>query len=338
MNDKNKMQIRLIAVKWSLLIITFLMVLFSSGSSAGQTQHMVQTVLLEQWGEDFVVGVIYAQPQAAADSAKAQEKYILKSAKGDNLAQAFAELNASEDMKLSYDMVEFVLLTGRFGKTELEDYAKLISEMPFGSLSASVSACETGIIQLEEFAKGDELAVENILNELKLIKTVSPRLYQSESDEMVLPIIGVKIANVQTKIVDVNAEKQLLYISNNNAMKLSENESKFLHLLQGKSEPLSFECESGLFTVQERIVSLEKNNDERISVLFYGALNSAQDSSKDAIIKMEQYLEEELETFISEKMSNNWDILGFSQKQNFDDINKANVKFFVHVELYLFEK
>ncbi len=178
---------RNVAQKVKVILLVFALILVLSMSDSGRLSdgYMVRAVLLQQEGNVYQVGVLYQDPEAAANSADVQASIKLARAEGDSLLAAFQALEQDFAAELSYQLSDYLLLCGACSKQTLAEYALQVQTTQCGRYAAQVSYLSQDLATLAVQIEQDAQLAQLLLETLQAAQ--APYLYQVSEETLVMP-------------------------------------------------------------------------------------------------------------------------------------------------------
>ncbi len=326
---ENRRQRQLSKMIWFgvLLGLVFGVMLCTSGWQRTAGDNIVRAVLLEEEDGIYCVGVLYQDPEAAANSADAQVQLSLVYAEGESLATAFQALEQSAEKDFSYQMSDYLLLCNQCSKEVVDSYAAELQTTQRGRYAAQVSYLAQGIADVAEVLALHPEGGQTLLEALEHNTDVAPYLYETAQENaqksLVMPLL--LLAEDST----VAPLEQMYLLSTEGAQVYDKTQTQLYLLLRYADVSAAFFTGTHAFAVAGRILSWEGSltgvsssfsetfgtisvrvnevaddigDAEKMEVqaeeealptlLLYGVVRDVSDDSATAILEMEQYLEE----------------------------------------------
>ncbi len=175
-----------------LLLLLGLAALLLEGDATSAAQgYMVRAILLEETGAGYTVGVIYQDPEAAANSAEVQAPFTFAQGEGESLAAAFQALAQNFAVPLSYQLSDYLLLCGQCSKETVDAYALDVQTTQQGRYAAQLSFIAQNIDEIETILQENPEAAQTLLDRLEENDVVSPYLYQVAEETVVMPYLAL---------------------------------------------------------------------------------------------------------------------------------------------------
>ncbi len=292
-------------MKWLLCAFALAVVLYGSNvQSQGAQLYMARAVLLEQSGTQYTVGVLYQDPEAAANSAEAQAPLKLAQGEGNSLAAAFQSLEQGLAAEVSYQLSDYLVLCGQCSKATVEEYAQQVQTTQRGRYSAQISYLSQDMAQLTQIVQETPESAELLLEALTLSEQTAPALYEMAQETLVMPLFSVQSDGV------LAAEKTSYLLSTEGGTIYNDTQTQLYYLLSSAQGQASFLVGDVAFTIGGRLCSksdvltgvtdeisavysaLKNQGDETIPTMrVYAIVSDASDTSSIARSNMEAYLE-----------------------------------------------
>ncbi|MFI3168823.1 MAG: hypothetical protein R3Y06_02635 [Faecalibacterium sp.] len=198
MRDNSALQ----KIKWILLALALGVGLCASAQSKASAGYMVRAVLIEQEGTVYQVGVLYQDPEAAANSADALAPFKLAQGQGESLSAAFQSLEQNFTQTLSYQLSDYLLLSGQCSKATVEEYAQQVQLTQQGRYAAEVYFLSQEIADLAQTMAQNPEVAQALLEALEEYNQSGARLYEVSQETLIMPCVSMQedgsVAPIQT--------------------------------------------------------------------------------------------------------------------------------------------
>lgn len=236
-------------IKWILLALAISVGLCASAQSQANAGYMVRAVLIEQEGAVYQVGVLYQDPEAAANSADALAPFKLAQGQGESLSAAFQSLEQNFTQTLSYQLSDYLLLSGQCSKATVEEYARQVQLTQQGRYAAEVYYLSQGIETVAQTMAQTPEAAQALLEVLEEYNQSGARLYEISQQTLVIPCVSMqedgRVAPIQT----------MYLLSTQGGEYYNETQTQVYQLLSNAQGEVNFLMGDTAFTIGSRVLS-----------------------------------------------------------------------------------
>lgn len=234
--------------KWILLGLVFVVICLCRASQTTQN-ILVRVILLEDTAQGQRVGVLYQDPQAAANSAEAQAPVRLVYAEGESISAAFQALEKEFPGSISYQCSDYLLLCGSCENETVVEYTAQLQNTQQGRYAASVIFLSQDIEALSAIAETNGQALQNLLECVEDTVRPTVKLYECTADEVCVPFLAMnEVGEMQTA--------ELLYeCTGGESFIYDETQTQLYYLLSSTQGSCDFSLDGQAFQITARVHS-----------------------------------------------------------------------------------